>query len=230
MIWEKINRRHPMVFILYFQNNSSLLAFPFNHLSKAPSGKLSNWVSLAKNSLLCTVDVMWIYPSIPNREGLKAIREALGRSVSLGIAADTLIGLASLVHDNNYFEFNDRIYRQKLGTTIGTKFARAYANLFMSRLDGGLLKASVDKPLVWLRVIDDIFLIWAHGEEKLNIFINFLNSSHETIKFTSEYSQENISFLDQGCQFGLFQAKSLPPHFGLFLNRLAIKCSIWHGP
>ena len=32
-------------------------------------------------------------------------------------------------------------------------------------------------------------------EEKLNSFINHINSSHETIKFTSEQSRDRISFL-----------------------------------
>ena len=40
------------------------------------------------------------------------------------------------------------------------------------------------------------FFIWTHGEEKLKHFINFLNCSHDTIKFTSEHSRETISFLD----------------------------------
>ena len=44
--------------------------------------------------------------------------------------------------------------------------------------------------------IYDVFLIWMHGGEKLNSFINHLNSSHETIKFTSEQSRDSISFLD----------------------------------
>ena len=57
------------------------------------------------------------------------------------------VGLASLVLDNNYFEFNNMIYRQKLGTAIGTKFAPAYANLFMSGLEERLLDASVASGL-----------------------------------------------------------------------------------
>ena len=40
----------------------------------------------------------------------------------------------------------------------------------------------------------NIFFIWMHGEERLKSFINHLNSSHETIKFTSEHSQDSISF------------------------------------
>ena len=158
--------------------------------------RLSELGRIPEGALLCTVDVVGLYPSIPHREGLEAIREALDRRENPGVATDTLVGLASLVLENNYFEFNDRFYRQKLGTAIGTKFAPAYANLFMTRLEERLLEASPDKPLVWMRFIDDVFFIWTHGEEKLKSFINHLNSSHETIKFTSEESRDSISFLD----------------------------------
>ena len=41
-----------------------------------------------------------------------------------------------------------RLHRQKLGAAIGTKFAPAYAHLFMTRLEERLLDASPDNPLV----------------------------------------------------------------------------------
>ena len=86
--------------------------------------RLSNIGTIPEGDLLCTVDVVGLYPSIPHREGLEAIRVAL--DIRKNPATDTLVGLASLVLDNNYFEFNDKIYRQALGTAIGTKFAPAY--------------------------------------------------------------------------------------------------------
>ena len=117
--------------------------------------------------------------------------EASDGRVNSTVATDTLVGLTSLVLNDNYFEFNGKIYRQKQGAAIGMKFASAYANLFMSGLEERLLEASVNKPLVWMRFIDDVFFIWTHGEENLKLFINYLNSSHDTIKFTSEYSRSN---------------------------------------
>ena len=89
-----------------------------------------------------------LYPSIPRSGGLSTIREALGRRLDPAVVTDTLVGLASLVLNSNYFEFNDRIYRQKLVTAIGTKFAPAYAKLFMGGWEERLLEASADKPLV----------------------------------------------------------------------------------
>ena len=79
---------------------------------------------------------------------------------------------------------------------MGTRMAPAYANLFMGDLERKLLAQSPLKPFIWWRYIDDIFMVWTHGEEKLNEFITHINSSHNTIKFTHEFSESSISFLD----------------------------------
>ena len=55
--------------------------------------------------------------------------------------------------------------------------------------------AATHSPLIWWRYIDDIFLLWTHGEEKLNDFITYLNNLHPTIKFTSSFSYNEIPFL-----------------------------------
>ena len=139
---------------------------------------------------------MGLYPSILHGEGLEAIRVALDRAENPGVATDTQVGFASLVLDNNYFEFNDKIYHQKLGRAICTKLPPAYANLFMIQVEERLVDSSAEKPLVWMRYIDDVFFIWTYGESKLRVFIDHLNSSHEAIKFTSDYSKDSISFMD----------------------------------
>ncbi len=51
-------------------------------------------------------------------------------------------------------------------------------------------------PALYLRYVDDIFIIWNQGEEKLLEFINFFNEAHPSINFTFEYSKEQITFLD----------------------------------
>ena len=147
-------------------------------------------------ALLCTVDVVGLYPSIPHDEGLEAMRRALNSRQDPSISTGSLVNLGKVVLENNVFEFGGRIFRQKLGTAIGTKFAPAYANLFMADLEKRLLDGAVDKPLVWLRYIDDVFLIWTHGKSKLDSFLEYLNGFHQTTKFTSESSMEKVSFLD----------------------------------
>ena len=73
--------------------------------------------------------------------------------------------------------------------------APPYAILFMADLEDSFLQKCDLKPLVWWRYIDDIFMIWEHGEEKLS-FLDLLNSCHPSIKFTADYNKNNINFLD----------------------------------
>ena len=79
---------------------------------------------------------------------------------------------------------------------MGTKMAPSYANLFMGKFEQEAPPTAPHSPLIWWRYIDDIFLLWTHGEDKLNGFITYLNNLHPTIKFTGSFSYNEIPFLD----------------------------------
>jgi hypothetical protein len=51
------------------------------------------------------------------------------------------------------------------------------------------------KPKVVLRYIDNIFMIWTHGEKSLTEFVNYAISTHRTIKLTSESNAESLVFV-----------------------------------
>ena len=79
---------------------------------------------------------------------------------------------------------------------MGTNVAPSYANIFMDRFERNALKGFYLKPFYYGTFIDNIFMIWEHGLDTLKEFINYMNSLHPTIKFTFEYSQNMVSFLD----------------------------------
>ena len=72
--------------------------------------------------------------------------------------------------------------------------APAYANIFMHDLESKLLTLAPVKPHVWLRYIDDIFMVWTAGEERLQDFFQWINQFHNTIKFTWNWSRQYINF------------------------------------
>ena len=84
--------------------------------------------------------------------------------------------------------------KQILETAIGTKFAAPYAVLFMSVLEEKILSKVKNKPSVWWRYTDDIFVIWEHGEVSLKELIIEIISFHPTIKFTVDWSKEKVNF------------------------------------
>ena len=137
-----------------------------------------------------------LYPSIPHDEGLEALRVSLDGREDKSVSTDSLVELAEVVLKNNFFEFNGSYFQQLRGTAIGNKCAPSYAILFLAALEEKLLAESPLKPWAWWRFTDDVFLVWLHGEEKLLEFIDYLNGSHHSIKFTAEWSNDRINFLD----------------------------------
>ena len=110
--------------------------------------KLNELRDLPDDFILCTIDVVGLYPNIPHKEGLEAIRKALDKREDQTISTDSLILLAECVLKNNVFEHNMRYFKQLNGTAIGTKFAPPYAILFMGYLEDKILNSFVEKPLV----------------------------------------------------------------------------------
>ena len=148
--------------------------------------------------ILVTLDVSSLYTNIPNLEGLNAAYDALckDRGVDAQPSNISLMEMLNQVLTMNSFQFNGTNYLQIGGTAMGTRVAPSYANIFMSYFEDKYVYNYHLQPLVWYRYIDDVFCIWQHGETELNEFVKHLNTVHGTIKFTTESSLTEISFLD----------------------------------
>ena len=79
---------------------------------------------------------------------------------------------------------------------MGTKMAAQDANLFMANLEENFLQSSHKKLLLYLRYIDDIFLLLAYGEEELLRFHKDFNLEDHHIDITITQSAEKVNFLD----------------------------------
>ena len=158
--------------------------------------KIKNVGNIPENAILVTADVVGLYPNIPHNAGLKALSNMLEAREHKAVSTEDLVKMARFVLENNYFEFNGDVKKQISGTAIGTKFAPPYACIFMDDLETKFLQSQSLQPLVWFRYIDDIFFIWTHGNDKLEKFLDDLNSFDNNIKFTHESSKDNVIFLD----------------------------------
>ena len=60
------------------------------------------------------------------------------------------------------------------------------------------LNLCINTVSVWWHYIDDIFALWPHEEGHLRQFIEEINQVHSAIKFTAKWSDESMTFLDNG--------------------------------
>ena len=56
----------------------------------------------------------------------------------------------------------------------------------MEHFEDLAINSATMKPTIWLRYVDDTFVIWKHGEQQLLIFLNHVNAQKSNIKFTME--------------------------------------------
>ncbi|KAL5463420.1 hypothetical protein EMCRGX_G032315 [Ephydatia muelleri] len=79
---------------------------------------------------------------------------------------------------------------------MGTKCAPAYASIFMGHVEKTLQTMAGDKVLLWRWFIDDILLVYGGTREQFDQYMAEINGIHPTIMFTSECSDEQVTFLE----------------------------------
>lgn len=80
---------------------------------------------------------------------------------------------------------------------MGSSLSPVIANLYMNYFEREALQKTKLKPSFWKRYVDDIFIIWPHGREELDIFLEELNNIHHRIQFTLEVEvNRQLPFLD----------------------------------
>ena len=72
-----------------------------------------------------------------------------------------------------------------------------FANIFMGKFEETFIYPYIQNVcILYLRYIDDLFLIWTGTKEQFKDFVTNLNSQHSSIKFSYQISDKSIDFLD----------------------------------
>ena len=145
---------------------------------------------------MITMDVNSLYTNIPHTDSVNACRFFLNRHTSDPALINDIPVFIDFILTHNLIKFNNVHYLQINGTAMGTKMAPAYANISMDAIENSFLSASLLKPSVHYRYIDDIFLIWPNGNDSLKHFVELANNIHLNIKFTHDYSKTTLPLLD----------------------------------
>ena len=99
---------------------------------------------------------------------------------------------------NNFFNFDGKIYKQTDGVAMGSPLGPSLANPFLCFHEQIWLNDCPEdfKPVYYRRYVDDIFTLF-RSPDHLEKFANYLNSKHKIIKFTYEKESNNsLPFLD----------------------------------
>ena len=99
---------------------------------------------------------------------------------------------------NNFFNFEGKIYKQIDGVAMASPLGPTLANVFLCFHEQIWLNECPDefKPVYYRRYVDDIFVLF-RSPDHLEKFKNYLNSKYRNIRFTCEKEHNNsMPFLD----------------------------------
>ncbi|XP_065176010.1 uncharacterized protein LOC135805799 [Sycon ciliatum] len=153
-------------------------------------------------TIIVTMDVVALYPSIPIAEGVEAVARVLQQHIesvdTFGLSVEQIEELLTFVLRSNYFRFGEKVYHQREGIAMGNNLAPPFAIIFMHDLETSLLLNSPGAPVLYKRYIDDIIMLWTLGAALLRQLIAYFNTANASIKFTYQSSEEtgSVDFMD----------------------------------
>ena len=160
------------------------------------------------DSTFISLNVTFLYTNITHDTGIEAIaywiENYLTYLIDTRFTKEFIIEGLLLVLKNNCLKFDNKIFHQLIGTTMGSNVSVIYAILFEAYLELQLYSNIRDiYPCdyaeyiihTWKRYIDDCFIIWNNRYE-LQPFYLMISNLDLTIKFTKEDDTKELPFLD----------------------------------
>ena len=137
-----------------------------------------------------------LHLSIRQNEGINSVAGTLKLSNHDEDFISEIKSCIYFILKNNIFTFNEQNHIQISSTSVGTKIAPKYVNIFMAEMEKSLCATSNKLPMRYFRFLDDIFIIWISGQESSNEYLNLAGDFYPSIKFTIETSKSEIHFLN----------------------------------
>ena len=171
--------------------------------------KIKQVTDLPEDTLLVTCDVESMYTNINNDDGIAAVQFFFNKYPNPDRPSDLLLKILKLCLASNDFLFHGNFWLQISGTAMGKIFAPSYANMFMAKMEQDFFHTTGYLPHLYLRYLDDIFIIWTEGSTKLESFLKDFNNFHRSVKITHTTHHESIDYLDVTVFKSTLHAKEL---------------------
>ena len=117
-------------------------------------------IIVPKTHSLISLDVVYMFNSIPLDLGLHCVEEKLNLNPNLTKVSKNEIIIATRTGFNNMvFSYNNKFYKQRSGCPMGSSLSPSVSNVVLEDVKKRALSALDFVPLFYKRYVDDIFFI-----------------------------------------------------------------------
>ena len=187
-----------------------------------------------KNTMV-SFDVVSLFTNVPLAETIELVIERLydnNNSNAIPFEKSVFRQLMFMAMQG-LFMYNDKLYKQIDGVTMGSPLGPTLANFFLGCLQEKIFEHNCNVvPKLYLRYIDDSYALFDNKKDCFK-FLDILNSQHNDIKFTIEQSTKantssfldvQVKLLNDGYETNVWHKST---NTGLLLNFNAMCPKIW---
>ena len=146
--------------------------------------------------ILISYDVESLFTNIPVNETIELAANLVydKNSTNKPLFGRDVFKKLCLFATSGQFLFNDQMFKQIDGVSMGSPLAPTLANLFLSHMEQNWMNEECS-PLYYARYVDDCICVF-DDIKKVERFHQFLNRQHKNLKFTVDIGGNSIAFLD----------------------------------
>ena len=149
---------------------------------------------------MVSLDVVSLFIKVPTDETLVIVRDKMAADPLLEertcIPIDNLMEMLTFCEETTYFGMASDIYQEEW-LAMGSPWSPVLANIYVEYFEEMALGSTSLKPSMWLRYVDDTFILWPHQED-VQTLLDHVNSIRPSVQFTMEKEQVNkLPFLDE---------------------------------
>jgi hypothetical protein len=199
---------------------------------------------LLPSTQFMTFDVTDLYTMIPRNGALEALGRFLVQTSIKGkignLSVDTMLKLARLVLDTNYFVYDNKYYRQIKGGAMGSPFTMTVANVYMLEWEQPLIELQLNQGELYgryvvyiyrifhniyhylytdCRYIDDVFMTSNMSVDEIHAKLDWMNKKDEkhihitySVGFKVEFLDVNVENCNGSLTTSVFHKPAAEPY------------------
>ena len=148
---------------------------------------------------LISFDVVSLFTNVPLLFTVNIILDRIFKNnlIKTSLSRRTLKKLILDSCRKTIFSFNNKLYKQVDGVSMGSSLGPVLANIIMTELESKIIKPLIDRGIVkfYCRYVDDTLVLIK--PENIDYVHNLINNFHPNLKFTVDtFNDSSVHFLD----------------------------------
>jgi hypothetical protein len=171
------------------------LPYTFNVINTTQLMNELRTTTITLNTRICSSDITNMYTNIPTTQITDIVMSCMNNNNVNEDVKNEIGNLINIIIEQNYFQFNNKYYKQKGGLAMGAPTSAILSEAYLQYIEHTCIYNILQKHNIvsYHRYVDDILIIYDSTKTNINNTLVEFNGISKTLKFTIEKEQDQFS-------------------------------------